>query len=129
MADITLTSELLHSAASANRGWNRKQLAVLGVSWPPQKGWLSALVGRTVSAGVWEQFVALRGTTIRKVDLRRDDTPKKKFKTHDVLGRPLCRACGHNPRKPGVLICGRCARTGSPVQWDRIGDFQPPTEV
>lgn len=134
MADITLTSELLHSAATAGCGWTKAQLLLLGVPWPPRSGWLSALVGRTVPADVWEQFLALRGIKSREIaDPRRKSdrveiNPKKKFKTHDTLGRPLCRACGRNPRRPDIMKCGRCVRVGNPVQWDWITDFTPPDQ-
>ena len=118
MSNVVLTRVLLHSAASGNCGWNREQLAVLGVPWPPPKGWLSALVGCTVSVDVWNRFVALRGA-------KRKDAPKKKFKTHNALGRPLCHACGHNPRKPDVVQCSRCVRENRPVQSDRIDEQFP----
>lgn len=32
-----LTHQLLHSAASDNGGWNKAQLNLLGIQWPPQK--------------------------------------------------------------------------------------------
>jgi tRNA(Ile2) C34 agmatinyltransferase TiaS len=44
----------------------------------------------------------------------------KPFKTHNALGKPLCPACGSNPRKLGRLKCGRCQRENRPIQWDMI---------
>jgi hypothetical protein len=47
---VTLTAELIHSASShpSGDGFTKEQLAVLGISWPPSKGWLSALIGQTI---------------------------------------------------------------------------------
>lgn len=43
-----------------------------------------------------------------------------KFKTHNTLGKPLCLCCGHNPRKPDRLKCGRCEREMRAVRWSRL---------
>jgi hypothetical protein len=40
-------------------GWNREQLAALGIAWPPMKGWLSRLIGRRVPRKMWERFMSL----------------------------------------------------------------------
>lgn len=45
---FVVTREWLHAHGTAGRGWTRAQLAVLGVTWPPRKGWLSGLRGRVV---------------------------------------------------------------------------------
>ena len=46
---MRITREWLHRHATKGRAWNRKQLQVLGVPWPPTKGWLSRAVGRELS--------------------------------------------------------------------------------
>jgi hypothetical protein len=42
---FTVTRDWVHAHCSSSRSpsWTRAQLAILGVSWPPQKGWLSQL--------------------------------------------------------------------------------------
>jgi hypothetical protein len=58
---IVLTHENLHALGTRNGvGWNRKQLALLGVKWPPHKGWLSNLIGTEINAGVYQALMMLR---------------------------------------------------------------------
>lgn len=45
---MRLTRELLHSVATNRNGFNRHQLRILGLNWPPPKGWLSKLCGKEV---------------------------------------------------------------------------------
>lgn len=63
---IRLTREILHSASTNNCGFNREQLYLLGVDWPPVKGWLSGLIGRQVSDETWQMVVKLKGVRNRK---------------------------------------------------------------
>jgi len=57
---VMLTKQLIHSAGRNGIGFNKVQLAVLGVSWPPRKNWLRKLIGTKISREQWEKFVALR---------------------------------------------------------------------
>jgi hypothetical protein len=52
--------------ASNYGGWNKHQLELLGIKWPPQKGWLSKLVGQEVSDSDWSKVMQLRGIKSRK---------------------------------------------------------------
>lgn len=54
---IRLTHENLHalSGSALASGFTRKQLELLGVSWPPPKGWLAYLIGREISQSVYEE--------------------------------------------------------------------------
>lgn len=61
MKMIRLTEDLLHCAGTNGYvGWNKKQLAVLGIKWPPKKGWLKDLVGAEIEIEKYEQLLALR---------------------------------------------------------------------
>lgn len=63
---VTITREMLQDAGRTPAGghrYTRAQVAVFGVPWPLQKGWLSALVGRTVPMEQWERFVAAGRST------------------------------------------------------------------
>lgn len=57
---MILTREAIHAAASQGGGWSRAQLSLLGVSWPPQRGWLSRLIGTAIPDGTYAQFLALK---------------------------------------------------------------------
>jgi len=59
---MKLTYELLHSAGSyGGNGFNRPQLELLGVAWPPRKGWLRGLAGTEIDDAKWEKVLALSG--------------------------------------------------------------------
>ncbi len=57
----TITAELIEAARSERGGWSKAQLALLGVSWPPQAGWKATVIGRPISKGDADRFVKLRG--------------------------------------------------------------------
>lgn len=57
---VEIDHEMLDRARSPRGGWNRAQLAVLGVRWPPPSGWKRSQTGRKVNRDVIERFVALR---------------------------------------------------------------------
>jgi hypothetical protein len=52
----------LEAGMSANGAWNKPQLAMLGVSWPPIKGWKANLIRSGYRFSVEEHalFVSLR---------------------------------------------------------------------
>lgn len=55
---LILTSKMLHDASTKGyHGFNAKQLKVIGLKWPPKKGWLKALVGTRMLASTYKQFV------------------------------------------------------------------------
>lgn len=56
---MVITREWIGQHATGEAGWTRKQLAVLGVSWPPMKGWRSRLIGTRVSPEVAQAFERL----------------------------------------------------------------------
>jgi Mor family transcriptional regulator len=59
---MKLTHQLLHSAGTySGSGFNKHQLELLGVAWPPPRGWLKKLVGTEIPDDEWEKVVALKG--------------------------------------------------------------------
>lgn len=50
LSKIRLTRENLHelSGSPSQGGFTRKQIELLGFSWPPAKGWLSSLIGSEI---------------------------------------------------------------------------------
>lgn len=72
---MILTRAILHGAGTAGVGFNRSQLQVLGVSWPPRKGWLGQLVGAEVSDETWQTVLKLRGVRrrVERLQVMRDN--------------------------------------------------------
>jgi hypothetical protein len=64
-ASVTVTEELLEAGKSANGGWSKEQLALLGVAWPPASGWKNGIVGHRMPKASADKFVQLghRGKT------------------------------------------------------------------
>ena len=62
-APVTITDELIRSGQSDAGGWNRAQLDLLGVAWPPAHGWKIKIIGKPISADTAAKFLALRGVT------------------------------------------------------------------
>ena len=56
-------AETIALGRSERGGWNKPQLAMLGIAWPPIRGWRSALERRgvRVSREMHDRFVELRG--------------------------------------------------------------------
>lgn len=53
---MRLTREMLHPNGCSH---TRAQMEALGVQWPPEKGWLSRLVGTEISEDRYAEFVRL----------------------------------------------------------------------
>lgn len=55
-----VTSQWVHRCATkpCGVGWTRQQLAILGVPWPPPRGWLSRLRGRVITEAQRSAFEA-----------------------------------------------------------------------
>lgn len=60
MSGTILTNDHITAAASDAGGWSRSQLALIGVPWPPQQGWRTRAVGKTIPEGDLRAFLALR---------------------------------------------------------------------
>ncbi len=59
---MRLTRSLLYSAGTSECGYNRHQLKLLGVGWPPKHGWLNRLIGTEISDRDWNTVLALKHT-------------------------------------------------------------------
>lgn len=59
---MQLTKSLIHSAGSyGGHGFNKAQLNLIGVRWPPKQGWLESLVGKSIPDDTWQKVVGLKG--------------------------------------------------------------------
>lgn len=72
---MKITEQNIHSVGTNGIGFNFHQLYVLGVKWPPSKGWIRELVGKEISDYAWELVVKLKdkGRNERREILK--DTP------------------------------------------------------
>lgn len=62
---MLLNRSILHSAGTDGDGFNRAQLELLGIKWPPSKGWLNNLIGTYIADETWNKVMALKGVNKR----------------------------------------------------------------
>jgi 5-methylcytosine-specific restriction endonuclease McrA len=55
---MKITRAFILENRSANGGWNFSQIAMLGESWPPSRGWINRAVGREISEEDAARFIA-----------------------------------------------------------------------
>ena len=65
---VTLTPALIHAGRSGSGGWNKRQLAAIGIDWDElqRSGWIDRAAGRVVSRAAYARFLALKGEAGRK---------------------------------------------------------------
>lgn len=68
---MEITEQLIRDGASKRNGWNRAQLKIIGVEWPPAHGWIAKTVGQSISKEQADEFIQLRGETVRVSRQRR----------------------------------------------------------
>lgn len=72
---VKITQELIRRGESGAGGWNREQLRLIGVPWPPKHGWRRRVEGRWISKADAEAFVSLRGVTLKRNKRYRKTAP------------------------------------------------------
>ena len=63
---MKITESLLAAGKSIRGGWTRKQMELLGETWPPERGWREKAVGREISPDDAEKFLDFRDDVKRK---------------------------------------------------------------
>jgi hypothetical protein len=68
---MMITREFLSSGAIAGlAGWNPRQMALIGVSFPAPRNWIDGVVGKVIDDDVAAEFVALRGVRVAREALK-----------------------------------------------------------
>lgn len=78
---MKLTRAMIWDGRSDRGGWNRAQFEVLGVEYPPKKGWPARIIGTEISGRDYERFLQLKGAHKRK----KIGAPKRPPKEHAEL--------------------------------------------
>lgn len=61
---MILTKEILIQGRSCNGGWSKSQVALFGVHWPLQSGWMDAIIGEDFPYKNIKSFVQLKDAHI-----------------------------------------------------------------
>lgn len=101
---MILTRENIKAGGTSQCGFSRRQLALLGVHWPPMKGWLSRLVGTRIEDYQYRQFVSLR-----KIK------PKQSTLTLEIKSTRKCSKCLTNTAYMETDWCEQCI-------WESVRD-------
>lgn len=75
---IRVTRELIETGRTGSGGWNKRQLKILGVKWPPRKGWLSRSIGKLITPEDAKLFVELKGATTEKWKRKKQQIDEKR---------------------------------------------------
>jgi len=59
MDDFVITAYWIEQNCTIRGGWTAKQLALIGIPWPPVKGWKQRRVGKSISLEAKAKFEAL----------------------------------------------------------------------
>lgn len=57
---VILTESMIRDQRSGRGGWTMGQFMAIGIDWPPQKGWMNEVVGKTISEEQWKDFCDAR---------------------------------------------------------------------
>jgi hypothetical protein len=63
---IVLTEEIIDIAQSCKGGWSKEQFELIGVEWPPVKGWKSLVIGKEFDYLILNDFVQLKNRHFSK---------------------------------------------------------------
>ena len=66
MEKLMLTLAMIDAGSNGPGGWNREQLKLIGVTWPPKSGWKERAIGREITKNDYDRFLALCGVTGRQ---------------------------------------------------------------
>jgi hypothetical protein len=64
---MKLTKKQIMDGSSNNGGWSKPQLAILGVEWPPQQGWMFGACCREITPEQYQEFLKLRGAKTKRM--------------------------------------------------------------
>jgi len=53
---MKLTKQQILDGRSLSGGWTKKQLSILGIEWPPQKGWMWRACMKEITAEEYQVF-------------------------------------------------------------------------
>lgn len=73
-----LTRELLKNGMCKQAGISRAQLRLIGLDWPPKKGWMDAMVGVWVDDLDYERFCQIGRAREARINTRREATDNRR---------------------------------------------------
>ena len=66
MQEFIITKEWINSNKTERGAWNKQQINIIGLIWPPKKGWQAKLIGKSISSDNARIFESFKGSTNKK---------------------------------------------------------------
>ena len=82
---MIISDDLIKSGESGNGGWNKQQLAVLGINWPPYRGWRKCIIGKSISDSDAKKFIELKRSNIKRKCPEKTDKCEKIKKSKSIF--------------------------------------------
>jgi len=54
---MIVTRKFINDNRSKNKAWTSSQLEILGIKWPPKKGWMSQCLGKILTDEEEKAFI------------------------------------------------------------------------
>jgi hypothetical protein len=54
---MRITRDLIERGRGENGAWTRAQLHLLGIAWPPERGWIDRVIDREISEEAAQAFL------------------------------------------------------------------------
>ena len=68
---MKLTKQFLQDHRTKSGAWTREQLRIIGVNWPPVKGWQSLIAGKELTGAEVAEFIRAKdkpGTGLKTLE-------------------------------------------------------------
>lgn len=85
---VRVTMELIEAGKYGPGGWNAKQLYLIGIKWPPRKGWRHKAIKNLISEENAKLFVALKGLSKKVLRKHHGSNRRKKSVSEDRAQLP-----------------------------------------
>lgn len=101
---IRVDMVLLKQGRSRNGSWSKRQLEILGVEWPLEKGWRRRLLSTSVPKVSVKRFLELKDAHLKPKDCNPPQGPAPRRQWCITCGNPArkdrsyCRPCSHAAR-------------------------------
>jgi len=104
---VQVTARLLYMGESKNGGWNREQLAVFGVHWPPGRDWMRSVIGMYITQKEADRFLHLKNKHLknrrRKKTSRLARLPESPEEQRRAMSKKMKRVAARIDDKPAAF--------------------------
>jgi ribonuclease HI len=86
---LAITFDLIEAGKSERGGWSKRQLACLGVPWPPPKSWKETAAGRVIQRSEAETFLKLKSNEPEAMPGQSNGKDKLEAQSGEELASPI----------------------------------------